>query len=57
LNDFPFKSKSFVKPSYLVNITSPVVSTWEEDLFKLYGTDAVLIEKLPKMSLGHGILM
>ena len=57
LNDFPFKSKSFVKPTYLVNITTPVVSKWEEELYSLHGSNAVLIEKLPKMSLGHGILM
>jgi hypothetical protein len=57
INDFHFKSDSFVKPSYMVNITVPDISIWEEKLFNLTNTNKILIEKLPKLSLGRGILM
>ena len=57
MNNFSFKSSSFIKPSYLVNVTIPEINEWEEKLFNLYNTDAVLIEKLPTMSLGQGIRM
>ena len=57
LNDFYFKSKDFTKPSYMINVTVPEVNEWENELFKLYGKDVILIEKLPKMSLGNGIIM
>jgi hypothetical protein len=41
----------------MINVTIPEVNEWENELFKLYNTNIVLIEKLPKMSLGNGILM